>query len=160
MTGMERNADVVVMSSYAPLFARLGYTQWSPDLIWFDGKSAYATASYYVQQLYSLYSGDTVLKAETEGVEKVYVSATERDGAVFVKAINAGDTEVETEIDGDFDFGELTRIVRLEGALSDYNTMGNPFLVSPREVAPLSPRALTLSPYSFSVLIFRKPRSK
>lgn len=160
MTGMERNADVVVMSSYAPLFARLGYTQWSPDLIWFDGKSAYATASYYVQQLYSLYSGDTVLKAETEGVEKVYVSATERDGAVFVKAVNAGDTEVETEIDGDFDFGELTRIVRLEGALSDYNTMGNPFLVSPREVAPLSPRALTLSPYSFSVLIFRKPKSK
>lgn len=160
MTGMERNADVVVMSSYAPLFARLGYTQWSPDMIWFDGKSAYATANYYVQQLYSLYSGDTILQTKTEGEGKVYVSATEREGAVYVKAVNAGEEEIEAEIEGDFDFGELTRIVRLEGALSDYNTMENPFLVSPQEVAPLFPRSVTLSPHSFSVLVFRKRKSE
>ena len=43
MTGMERNADIVVMKSYAPLFARIGYAQWSPDLIWFDAEKAFGS---------------------------------------------------------------------------------------------------------------------
>ena len=43
LTGIERNADVVVLACYAPLFARIGYTQWSPDLIWFDDVHAYGT---------------------------------------------------------------------------------------------------------------------
>ena len=55
MTGLEKNCDVVLMASYAPLFARLGYVQWQPDLIWFDGKKAYGTPSYYVQKLYSCF---------------------------------------------------------------------------------------------------------
>ena len=52
LTGVERNADVVVLASYAPLFARVGYAQWSPDMIWFDDARAYGTPSYYVQKLY------------------------------------------------------------------------------------------------------------
>ncbi len=156
MTGMERNSDVVVMASYAPLFARLGYAQWCPDLIWFDGKGSYATANYYVQQLYSLYAGDFALKTETEGAEKVYASASEREGMTFVKVANAGDEEVEAEIEGDFDFGSLTRIIRLEGDPDDYNTLEEPFKIAPKEVAPASERSLVLSPKSFSVLVFMK----
>ena len=156
MTGMERNADIVVMASYAPLFARLGYTQWSPDLIWFDGKRSYATANYYVQQLYSLYTGDFVLKTLTDGTEKIYASASEREGMTFVKVVNAGDEETEAEIGGDFDFGALARIIRLEGDLTDYNTLEEPFKIAPTEIAPASARTVTLSPRSFNVLIFMK----
>lgn len=156
MTGMERNADVVVMASYAPLFARIGYTQWSPDMIWFDGKSAYASANYYVQQLYSLYTGHFSLKTAVEGAEKVYASATERDGLVFVKAVNAGNESVEAQIEGDFDFGALTRIIRMEGAPSDYNTMDEPKKIAPQEIAPTAERSLELPPRSFNVLVFRK----
>src|SRR3954469_21281628 len=51
MTGMERNSDIVVMSSYAPLFAHVKYKKWNPDAINFDAASAYGTPSYYVQQM-------------------------------------------------------------------------------------------------------------
>lgn len=156
MTGMEQNADVVVMASYAPLFARLGYTQWSPDLIWFDGKKSYATANYYVQQLFSRYAGDFALPTQSDEDKKLFASAVEREGMVFVKAANASDEEMEVEIEGDFDFGSLTRILRLEGKKEDYNTIDEPDKIAPVEVAPVSERAVTLPPRSFSVLVFMK----
>jgi alpha-L-arabinofuranosidase len=53
MTGLERNGDLVELASYAPLFARAGSAQWVPDMIWFDGESAYGSPSYYVQMLFS-----------------------------------------------------------------------------------------------------------
>ncbi len=157
MTGMERNADVVVMASYAPLFGRLGYTQWSPDMIWFDGKRAYPSANYHVQKLYSLYTGDYSLNVRTDGErDKVYASATERQGMTFVKLVNAGEEPVEAEIEGDYDFGSLARIIRLEGEMGDYNTAGSPEKIAPLEVAPTAPRSLSLPPRSFSVLVFMK----
>jgi alpha-L-arabinofuranosidase len=61
LTGLERNADVVRMASYAPLFANAEAWQWTPDLIWVDSLRVYGTPSYYVQQLFSLNRGDTVL---------------------------------------------------------------------------------------------------
>lgn len=61
MTGIERNADVVVMASYAPLFNRAGWSQWVPDLIWFNGTEAYGTPSYYVQMLFATNCGDVIL---------------------------------------------------------------------------------------------------
>ena len=154
MTGMERNSDIVVMSSYAPLFGRLGYTQWSPDLIWFDGKRAYATVNYYVQQLFSLFTGNVVLNTEAEG--GLYASATELEGLVYVKVVNPSDKEVEAEFEGDFDFGALTRIIRMAGDPAVYNTIDEPEKLVPEDVAPTAPRSLTLPPHSFHVLIFHK----
>src|SRR5581483_5569383 len=61
MTGLERNADVVRMASYAPLFAHIDAWQWTPDLIWCDNLRAYGTPNYYVQQLFSRNRGDVVL---------------------------------------------------------------------------------------------------
>jgi alpha-L-arabinofuranosidase len=61
ITGLERNSDVVVMSSYAPLLGHEEAWQWRPNLIWFDNLRVYATPSYYVQQLFSHHRGDVVL---------------------------------------------------------------------------------------------------
>ena len=155
MTGMERNADVVVMKSYAPLLARLGYTQWSPDMIWFDGKSAFGSASYYVQKLYSLYTGDVSYPVSTDAPD-VYASATSRGDLTFVKVVNAGDRAQTADVGADFPFGEMIRIVRMEGALSDYNTMEEPRKIAPAEVAPAAPATAELPPHSFQVLVFRK----
>ena len=61
MTNIERNADLVHMATYAPLFAHVDGWQWRPDLIWYDNLTTARTASYYVQQLYMLNRGTNVL---------------------------------------------------------------------------------------------------
>jgi alpha-L-arabinofuranosidase len=61
MIGLERNADIVAMASYAPLFANLNNKNWNPDLIYFNGTQVYGTPSYYVQQMFSRNRGDVVL---------------------------------------------------------------------------------------------------
>lgn len=67
MTGLERNADIVRMATYAPLFAHVEGWQWRPDMIWFDNLRSVPTASYYVQQLYSTYKGSRVLPLTMDG---------------------------------------------------------------------------------------------
>jgi alpha-L-arabinofuranosidase len=67
MTGLLRNADVVRMASYAPLFARAGFTQWEPDLIWFNEARVYGTPSYYVQKMFSRNRPDVVLPTQVAG---------------------------------------------------------------------------------------------
>ncbi|TWT85158.1 Extracellular exo-alpha-L-arabinofuranosidase precursor [Planctomycetes bacterium CA13] len=67
LTGIERNADLVQMTAYAPLFARYDYTQWTAaDLIWFNHDTVVRTPNYYVQQLFSVNKGDKYLKNESE----------------------------------------------------------------------------------------------
>ena len=61
MTGMERNSDIVVMASYAPLFVNCGWRQWSPDAINFDNSRVYGTPSYHVQKMFSTQRGDVLL---------------------------------------------------------------------------------------------------
>ena len=61
MTGLERNADIVSMACYAPLFANWNNQDWTPDLIYFNGANAYGTPSYYVQQMFAQNRGDVVL---------------------------------------------------------------------------------------------------
>ena len=67
MTNLERNADVVHMATYAPLFAHLEGWQWRPDMIWFDNSDSFRTASYYVQQLYAANKGTNVLPLTMAG---------------------------------------------------------------------------------------------
>lgn len=66
MTGIERNADIVLMASYAPLFGRIGWLQWVPNLILFDATGVIKTPSYYVQYLFSTNLGDWVLPSFLE----------------------------------------------------------------------------------------------
>jgi alpha-L-arabinofuranosidase len=81
MTGMERNSDVVVMASYAPLFVNVNHKRWNPDLINFDSARAYGLPSYYVQRLFSEHRGDVVLPSE---VEAPATGAGPKGGAVGV----------------------------------------------------------------------------
>ena len=78
MTGLERNADVVRMASYAPLFAHIDGWQWTPNLIWTDNLRVHGTPNYYVQQLFMHNRGDVVLPVELKGDE----APTEASGGV------------------------------------------------------------------------------
>jgi alpha-L-arabinofuranosidase len=81
MTGMERNSDVVVMASYAPLFANVDYKRWNPDLINFDSARAYGTPSYHVQKMFSEARGDVVLPVD---LKSPLVDAGPTSGAIGV----------------------------------------------------------------------------
>ena len=63
MTGMERNSDIVTMSSYAPLFVNVNNRAWNPDAICYDSASCYGTPSYHVQKLFAQNRADVVLPA-------------------------------------------------------------------------------------------------
>lgn len=105
MTGLERDADVVRMASYAPLFAHADAWQWTPDLIWVDNLRIYGTPDYYVQQLFSRNRGDVLLPTTVEananqasagrssGVENLYASSVRDNQAreVILKLVNGSD---------------------------------------------------------------------
>lgn len=84
MTGLERNADVVHMATYAPLFAHIEGWQWRPDMIWFDNSASFPTASYYVQQLYSHNKGTNVLPANLNGKP---AAGNEDQNGLFASAV-------------------------------------------------------------------------
>jgi alpha-L-arabinofuranosidase len=143
MTGLERNADVVRMASYAPLFANTEAWQWTPDLIWVNSLQVYATPNYYVQQLFSRNRGDVVLPVKLEGivksasgVESLYSSATrdENAGEIILKVVNPGaEVEaVEINLTGANALSTATKIV-LAGNLEDVNSMQLPKNISPVE---------------------------
>ncbi len=79
MTGLERNSDVVIMASYAPLLVNLNHRAWNPDLINFDSSKWYGLPSYYVQQMFSENRGDVVLPVEVESPMAKVERQTRRD---------------------------------------------------------------------------------
>lgn len=109
MTGLERNADIVHMATYAPLFAHVEGWQWRPDLIWYDNFKSYPTASYFVQQLYSENKGTNTLPLlgadkrpliGAEGQNGIYASAVldEPTGEYIVKIANTGAAPQEVNL--------------------------------------------------------------
>jgi len=91
MTGLERNADIVTMASYAPLFARQGMTQWTPDMIWFDAeKIINLTPNYQIQKLYANNTGKHVLPPAQGEPDKTFVfQSTSIDGdKIYTKLVN------------------------------------------------------------------------
>ncbi len=86
MTGLERNADIVRMATYAPLFAHVEGWQWRPDMIWFDNLRSVPTASYYVQQLYGTYKGARVLPLTMDG--KPVAGAADQHGLFASAALD------------------------------------------------------------------------
>jgi alpha-N-arabinofuranosidase len=135
MTGLERNADAVTMSSICGFFAHADAWQWKPDLIWFDNLRAYGTPSYYVQQRFSRNRGDVVLPASCAA--SLYVSAARDNtaGEIILKVVNALPEPVETDVrlDG------VTRIVNPVPAAvltsqdaNDENSFDRPVKVAPK----------------------------
>lgn len=82
MTGLERNADIVHMATYAPLFAHVEGWQWRPDMIWFDNLNSVRTVSYYVQQLFATHKGTNVLSLTMD--KKPVTGAEGRTGCLQV----------------------------------------------------------------------------
>lgn len=143
MTGLERNADVVVMSSYAPLFGHEEGWQWRPNLIWCDNLHVYGTPNYYVQQLFSRNRGDAVLPAQLTGAPtaangkpRFYASAVrdEKAGEIIVKVVNATATpaEVAIKLPGGSQIAKrATCTVLTSASLTDENSLAEPKKVSP-----------------------------
>jgi len=106
MTGLERNADIVHLATYAPLFAHYDAWQWKPDMIWFDNLQVVRTPNYYVQQMYAHNTGTNVLQITSDGVniigqDSLYASAVldKTTSEVVVKIVNAGDAVQDLNID-------------------------------------------------------------
>ena len=106
MTGIERNADVVHMATYAPLFAHVEGWQWRPDLIWYDNLRSFRTVSWHVQQLYGQYRGTNCLKLTmdganvtgAEGQDGLFASAVLDGDKIYVKVVNTTDKEQELSL--------------------------------------------------------------
>ncbi len=136
MTGLERNADVVFMASYAPLLARIGYNQWYPDLIWFDDVTSYGTPDYYVQSMYANNTGDYTLQTSASGEDKSYqtVSFDSDTGDIIVKIVNPYEYEQKTGIhlDPSFQLTGTADAWTLTGtAYTDTNSIEDPEKIAP-----------------------------
>jgi alpha-L-arabinofuranosidase len=116
VTNLERNADVVVMSSYAPLLARHGHTQWNPDLIYFNGTDVFPTVNYYVQQLCGQNAGTRYLPADL-AVQSVHdvQGREERKPASADAALRIGSSVVRDEKTGDL----ILKLVNLTSLRAD-----------------------------------------
>ncbi len=142
MTGLERNADVVVMASYAPLFAHEDLWQWRPNLIWFDNLHSYGTPNYYVQQLFSQNRGDFVLPVRIEGHPPatskqpgLYVTAAHDlpSGQIILKVVNSADRAISCDIQlhGVKSVKPKGTQIQLTGKAADENSIALPKKVAP-----------------------------
>jgi alpha-N-arabinofuranosidase len=141
MTGMERNSDLVIMSSYAPLFVNVnpGGMQWATDLIGYDALNSYGSPSYWAQVLFGSYLGTEVVPATlTNCGPRVYTSVT-RDEArhkLFVKVVNASSDaqRIGISLDGVSHVGAEAKLVTLSGKTPNAtNSITNPNAVEPVE---------------------------
>ena len=149
MTGLERNADVVYMSSYAPTFAHVEGWQWRPDLIWFDNLRVMRSCSYYVQQLYSANKGSRVLPLTMGGKPVVNagdLNATcavdDATGDLIIKIANLGaySQVVTFELPGGLTAAERTTLHSDNPV--DENTLDEPSRIVPvTETLDLTPVA-------------------
>jgi alpha-N-arabinofuranosidase len=165
ITGLERNSDVVRMSSYAPLFGHVDAWQWTPNMIWFDNLRSYGTPNYYVQKLFSANKGTRRLSVTVDGSPKngqgeLYTSAALDDGTgeVIVKLIITGSGTKETRINlaGASRIGRTgTAFVLQSGDLKTENSLDHPTKLAPVErPLPVSGAefSYSLQPRSFTVL--------
>jgi alpha-N-arabinofuranosidase len=165
ITGLERNADVVQMSSYAPLFGNVDAWQWTPNMIWFDNLRSYGTPNYYVQKMFSVNKGTRLLPVLLDGSAKngqseLYASSSldEQTGEVIMKVVNTAPAakEVRITLAGVSKVSPTAKTFVLENAdLKAENSLDNPMKVVPVE-RPLqvssSQFAYSLSPQSLTVL--------
>jgi alpha-L-arabinofuranosidase len=136
MTGMERNSDVVLMASYAPLFENVHNINWHPNAIRFDNSRVFGTPSYYVQQMFSLNRGDRVLPTVVSPSTALYVSSSllQSNDQIIVKAVNFSSTSVTTQLRivcaRGLETNAITTVLTSANTL-DENSFSQPTLVAP-----------------------------
>ena len=144
MTGIERNADIVEMATYAPLFAHVEGWQWRPDMIWYDNLRMFKSVSYYVQQMYAQNKGTNVLSltmdkkpvAGQPGQDGLFASSVfdKTTGEVIIKVVNTSKQPQAITINLQGIKGERTaNVLELwtNGKLDDENTLDRPELIHP-----------------------------
>jgi alpha-N-arabinofuranosidase len=165
MTGLERNADVVNMASYAPLFAHVEGWQWTPNLIWFDNLKSYATPNYYVQQLFSINKGTDVVpltlnNEAVAGQNDSYATASldKNTNELVIKFVNTSTSaqNVSFKITGSKGYQKQAMVTTLKADDKDAeNSLTAPTAVSPVEsTVDIFGNTLKLAvePYSFKIV--------
>ena len=168
---VERNADVVAMTSYAPLFARKNGTQWNPDMIYFDNERPYLTCSYYVQQLFGqssgqYYYGDCVtFEGDDAGVcqpqpdthygQSVILNVKTRK--LYVKLVNASDEAKKANINlSRFPLKKQATKTVLSGLPTQENNFDDqPIAPTTEQVKAQKKFSLDLAPYSMVMLEYQ-----
>ena len=145
MTGIERNADIVHMATYAPLFAHVEGWQWRPDAIWFDNLRSFKSVSYYVQQLFAMNKGTNVLSltmdkkpvAGQDGQDGLFASAVfdKQTGEVIVKVVNtsAQTQPLSIQLQGMKGTRSAQIITLTHNGMDDENTLDDPEKIIPVE---------------------------
>jgi alpha-N-arabinofuranosidase len=162
MTGLERNADVVRMASYAPLLAHVDAWQWKPDAIWFDNLRSYGTPNYQVQRIFASNVGTRILPVTPQAVDGLYTSASldERTGEVVVKVVNdlATARGAEIRVAGVSASG-TAKVTTLESAdLSAENSFDAPTAVAPKSsTVEVRSGTIPVELLPYSVTVYRIP---
>jgi alpha-N-arabinofuranosidase len=163
MTGMERNADLILMASYAPLLVNVnpGGMQWATDLIGYDALTSYGSPSYWAQVLFGSYLGTETVEAKLDNAgPRVYVSATrdEKQRKLFVKVVNATSEKAALNI-ALHGVGSVKRdatLITLSGKTPNAtNSITHPDAVTPvtREIEVAGAKfKQSFAPYSINVL--------
>jgi len=142
MTGLERNAEVVQLTSYAPLMAHEEAWQWKPDLLWFNNLEAYGSANYYVQKLFSTNKGTDLISITKDGKpvtgqDNLFASAVKdiNTKEVIVKLVNTSATlhDINIDLSGSKLATKGTLITLTSTNLEDENSFANPKKISPIE---------------------------
>ena len=157
---VERNGDVVCMTSYAPLFARRDNTNWNPDLIYFDNERPYLTCSYYVQKMFgessgNYYYGDCVTIADASNLQGQSVILNTKTRKLFVKMCNASGEMKKASINLSRFKGmkSVATMTVLKGQPNDENNYdAQPIQPVMSRYTPKSKTQLDLEPYSFVML--------
>ena len=165
MTGLERNADVVHMCTYAPLFAHKEAWQWRPDLIWFDNLSFVKTPNYYVQQLFGNNAGTHVLALTmngkaVSGQQNLYATAASdaTDNTLIIKIANTGidQKKISFILDGLKAGVHAVTLTHLNSSdLNAKNSFETPDLITPKVVHSYikdNKMDIALPPLSFTIL--------
>ena len=146
MTGIERNADIVHMATYAPLFAHVEGWQWRPDAIWYDNLRSFKSVSYYVQQLFAMNKGTHVLSltmdkqpvAGQAGQDGLFASSVfdKETGEVVIKVVNTSKQPQQLTMNlSDIKGDRTARTITLQhlGSMDDENTLDEPEKIVPKE---------------------------
>ena len=139
MTGMERNSDLIVMASYAPLFVNVnpGGMQWQSDLIGYDAMSSYGAPSFYAQSMFAQFLGNEVPTSSSLGGSSRFFYSVTRDagqGKVFLKLVNASSNPqpVAVQLGGMSSVGQTAKLMSLAGGgLASTNTLADPTWIVP-----------------------------
>lgn len=130
LTGIERNSDVVCMAAYAPLLAREGQADWTPDLIWFNSTEVLLTPSYYVQQMFASTLGNWVVSS-TLDEENLYHVVTRTEDALQVKVVNLAENDVPLTMQLSGVANGEGKTTCLSGEMKTTNSFVKPYKAAP-----------------------------